>query len=93
MRHPSSGRKLQSTTKEGWNLIRTLFKFRVTIKILKYLDLFRLFFNYKSSVASVSQRSDDQTWRVPQVLVGVFNVTVDYPNANIVIAPIVTKLC
>lgn len=47
---------------------------------------------YQCSVASVSQRSDDQTWRVPQVLIGVLNITVDDANTNIVIAPIVTEL-
>lgn len=50
------------------------------------------FFIYQGSVTSVSQRSNDQTWRVAQVLVGIFNITVDYTNTNVVIAPVITKL-
>lgn len=47
---------------------------------------------YQGSVASVSQWSDDQTRRVPQVLIGVLNIAVDDANTNIVIDPVVTKL-
>lgn len=51
-----------------------------------------MLFSHQCSVASVSQRSDDQTWRVPQVLIGILHVTVNYANVNIFIAPVVTKL-
>lgn len=47
---------------------------------------------YQGSIASVSQWSNDQTWWVPQVLIRVFNFTVDDANTDIIIAPVVTQL-
>ena len=47
---------------------------------------------YQGSVASISQWSDDQARRVPQVFIGILNIAVDYANTNIFIAPVVSKL-
>ena len=94
MHPPNAGRKHQSKTKG--ELFDLMLKCLITqpysnIRVFRFKTAISGIF-YQCPVASVSQWSDDETWRVPQVFIGVFYITVDNANTNIVIVPVVTKL-